>query len=302
MARRVVEQVREHLGELAVVGVEQWQGVGQVGADVDVTQERCEGAEPLGDELAEVDGLPLGRERAGLDPAEAEQVGDEPVEAVDLVAHRRQELVSRRGVVLDTVAQIGDDGAHGRQGRAQVVGDRPQQRGPLTVERLELLGPGGPARELRAFTLELGHVLVELAHLALRDAHLAPAVHDPRDEPTDEHRDHHERDELDDLVGVADRERAVRLDVTEVEGDRRRDRGDDRGRSATHDGRADHDHDEQQRDGGRGQVRACRQQRDPEEDAGGDTERDPQTRRGPGARQTAHGVILTRSLRPVPGP
>ena len=99
---------------------------------------------PLDDQLLHVDGLALGRERAGLDPAQAEQVGDEAVEAIDLVAHGGEQLDAGDVVVLDAVAQVGGDGPDRRERRAQVVGHRAQQRAALVVERLELLGAGRP--------------------------------------------------------------------------------------------------------------------------------------------------------------
>ena len=114
---------------------------------------------------AHVDGLALGRERPGLDAAEAEQVGDEAVEPVHLVAHRGEQLDAGDVVVLDAVAQVGGDGADRRERRAEVVGHGAQQRAALAVERLELLGAGGAPREVAALVVELRDALVERAYL-----------------------------------------------------------------------------------------------------------------------------------------
>jgi hypothetical protein len=97
-------------------------------------------AEPIGDELLEVDGLAVGVEGAGFDPAQGEQVVDEAVEAVDLVAHHGEQLGARLVVVGDPVAQIRGHGSDRRQRRAQVVGHGAQERAALVVDPSEVVG------------------------------------------------------------------------------------------------------------------------------------------------------------------
>ncbi|HEX7168269.1 MAG TPA: hypothetical protein VF230_14920 [Acidimicrobiales bacterium] len=99
VARRVLQQVRDHLLDERVVAVDQRQVVGNV--ELDAT------------------------------------VGEKAVEPLGLVGDERQQLVTRRVVVRRAAQEIGDDGAHGGEGRAQVVRDRPEQRGALLVDALE---------------------------------------------------------------------------------------------------------------------------------------------------------------------
>ena len=70
---------------------------------------------------------------AGLDPAEAEQVADDPVEPIGLGDDEVEQLRARAVVGDQTVAQLGRRGADRRQRVAQVVGHRAQQHGALRV-------------------------------------------------------------------------------------------------------------------------------------------------------------------------
>ena len=96
VAGRVLEQVGDHLVEQRVVGVDERQVVGDVERPRGASREQpVQPAHAVGHQLVEGDGLALGLERAGLDAAQAQQVGDEPVEPLGLVARRGR--AARRG-------------------------------------------------------------------------------------------------------------------------------------------------------------------------------------------------------------
>src|SRR5438445_5026292 len=71
---RVLEQVREHLVELAVVAVDERELGRYVDLDADLPEQWRQPAEALVHQLVEGDRLPLGLQRARLDPAHAQQV------------------------------------------------------------------------------------------------------------------------------------------------------------------------------------------------------------------------------------
>ena len=239
---------------------------------LDVAQERREPTRPVGHQLLEVDGLALGLERAGLDAAEAQQVRDEPVEAVDLVADRRQQLGSGRVVVDHAVAEVGGHRADRREWSAEVVGHGAQQRGALQVELLELFGSRRLAGELQLFAVRDFELLVECAHLLCLFADLFASTCEPRHELTDDECDDCERRELHCIFELVDLEGPVRLDVREVQRNRRDDRSRDRGPRAPDHCGDHHDEHQEQRGCGRGEVVAQWQQCD--RDDGGERESD----------------------------
>ncbi len=92
-------------------------------------------------------------QRARLQPTHGEEVADELVQAIDLFVDRLVQLMDRLVVEFQVV---GEECRRGRldrrEGRAQVVRHRPQQRGPERVgfrerDRARRLGPELAARE-----------------------------------------------------------------------------------------------------------------------------------------------------------
>ena len=180
-------------------------------------------------------------EDAGVDATHAQQVGDESIEAVDLIAHRGQELDTRLGVVRHVVAEVGGDRADRRERRPQIVGHGAQQRRALHVDLFEFLGAGRLARELRTLVAQLFDLLVEGADTLRSFGHLGATAHQTTHELSDEKRDRKERGQFGASVDVGDIERSVRADETEVEGQRGGERSGDRSRRTADDRRADHD-------------------------------------------------------------
>ncbi len=151
VAGRVLEQVGDHLVQLAVVGVDQWQLRRHVDLHPYVAEERGEAANPLGDQLVERHCLAVRLQRAGFDAAEAQEVGDDTVKAFGLVADEVQEVVAGGVVVRGAVAEVGGDGPDGGQRRAQVVRYRPQEGGAVAVHLLQHREPGGLGGEALPF-------------------------------------------------------------------------------------------------------------------------------------------------------
>ena len=86
------------------------------------------------DELAEVDRLHVGAQRARFDAAHAQQVRDEPIEPVGLVDHDVEQLVARRVVVRRSRAQVGRDRVDHGERCPQIVRHGAQQRASLRVD------------------------------------------------------------------------------------------------------------------------------------------------------------------------
>ena len=100
-------------------------------------------ADAVGDELVEGDSLAVGGQGPGLDAAEAEQVGDNAVQALGLVADGLEQLGPRLVVVGGAVTQVAGDRPDAGQRCPQVVGDRAEEGGTLLVHSLEHLRPRG---------------------------------------------------------------------------------------------------------------------------------------------------------------
>ena len=126
VACRVGEEVGEHPLDLGVVSIDEREVVRAAACGAEVGEDREPGAGPIPHELVEVDGLPVRVECPGFDAAQAEEVVDEPVEPVDLVAHHREELRPRLLVVRDPVTEVGghrsDRGQRACEGRATPSG------------------------------------------------------------------------------------------------------------------------------------------------------------------------------------
>ena len=105
------------------------------------SRSRAERAVEVRTRSVDVDRLAVGRERAGLDPAQAQQVGDDAVEPLGLVDHQAEQLGAGRLVVRRARPEVGGDGADRGQRGPQVVGDRGQQGAALAVDLLERLPP-----------------------------------------------------------------------------------------------------------------------------------------------------------------
>ena len=305
VAGRVVEQVGEHLRELAVVGVEQWQVVGQIGAHVHLAHHGASAGVAAATSSARSTAWRSGanapasmrlRLRRFATSRSSRSTSSHTVVSSSWRVASSYSTPSRRSV---------DDGPHRRERRAQVVGDRAEQRRALAVECLELLRTRGLACELGPLALQLDHVLVELAYLALSDG--SPGSRrwtmPETSRPTSD-RHHDERDELNAPCrhrrssSVPYGSMKPRLRVSAAAS-----RGDDRRRCAADDGRADDDHHEERaRRWPTSGADARGQEHEADEHARRDAEHDPQPGRGPGARESAHPGILTRSLRPVRRP
>ncbi len=126
--RRVVEQVEEDLLEEHEIDLDHR----KVGVEVDfdaVALQHLAGTLQRGaDDLAEIDHRRFELERAGLEPGHVEQVGDEAIEPLGLVLHRRDQFLAD---VLIVELAIGPEAGHraqnGGEGGAQIVRDRGQQ-------------------------------------------------------------------------------------------------------------------------------------------------------------------------------
>ncbi len=75
----------------------------------------------VGHQVTERDALELQAERAGLGPAQLEQVVDERGEVIDLLAESAEVTVDGRGIFDDAVLERLDDRAHAGEWGAQVV-------------------------------------------------------------------------------------------------------------------------------------------------------------------------------------
>src|SRR6267378_5871382 len=127
--RRVLEQVDEHLLHQQAVDVHGWQVLGQPRGDLAVAQRLGQPGERDADQLFDGDPLAPELEAAGLQARDVEQVVDEAIEPLGLVADRLEQLALRDGVQTPLPLQRGAGGAGDRgERRAQVVGDRAQQR------------------------------------------------------------------------------------------------------------------------------------------------------------------------------
>ena len=135
---------------------------GEVHLERPIADPSAESLEGSADEVVELVDVPLGPERASLDPAEVEEVRHEPVQVLDLAIDRRRALA----LLVGRRSAPGDErpGGHPdrREWRAEVVGHGLDQRGlqrvtlsrdlgglcfgsePVMGERLrELVGRGG---------------------------------------------------------------------------------------------------------------------------------------------------------------
>ena len=171
-------------------------------------------------------------ERPGLGAAVAEQVADDPVEAVGLVDHEAQELVTRRGRVHGAAAKVRGDGAHRRQRRARVVRHTAQQHRALLVDVLER----DDARRFSLATTELGR----------RRTH---------DQLSEHERDRCEHDEGRDVFRQVDPQRAHRRDEARREREHCEHRRHEVRDASPEEGSDEHRHHEEER---RNRPRHCR--------------------------------------------
>ena len=114
---------------------------------------RSEPVERPADQIVELEDVALRAQRAGLDPAQVEQVGDQPVEVFDLALDRVGALLPVVVAQLARRAERAGRRPDRRQWRAQVVRDGLQQRGLERVALASDLGrsairpPGRRGRE-----------------------------------------------------------------------------------------------------------------------------------------------------------
>ena len=166
----VFEQVGEHALELGDVGADQRQVGGEVQLDpmrpeplLDLLRGAAHRVGEIGPVRARVD-------RAGLDPRQVEQVVDHPGEASGLGLDRLEEpvvVVGREAFLAESARGGGDR----RQRRAEIVGDRVEQRG------LRRIGTPGRLRRRRALGQELALAgEIDEASQRLRQALEAGAV------------------------------------------------------------------------------------------------------------------------------
>jgi hypothetical protein len=102
--------------------------------DDDVAGVGPEAGDGTDDDLLHADRPQLDGQRRCLHPAHVQQVADDVAEAIGLLLDRRLELVTRRAGPLDVaLTQARDRRLDRCQWRAQVVGDRLQQRRPHRV-------------------------------------------------------------------------------------------------------------------------------------------------------------------------
>ena len=216
MTHRVLEQVRDDLFHQGEVHRHRRQVGCHLELERHARQEPTQSARARDDELAEVDRLAVRLERAGLDATHAQQVGDEAVEPLRLVADELEHPPGGGLVVGLAARQLGGGGADHRQRRAEVVRDRPEEGTALVLDTVERLD-------------------------AARHQH------------ADDERDHEEHHQRDDVLGELDARRADRRDQQRV-GQRRRRRRGVRGALAAHHRRDDDRDDQRQPLGGPREV------------------------------------------------
>ena len=180
-----------------------------------VAQHPVELAHAIGEELVERNGLPLGRQRAGLDPAEAQQVRDETVEPVGFVTDEIEQLVAHVVVVRRAVPQVRGHRSDRDERGAEIVRHRPQQRRPVVVDQLERLLLGGELLLLLLEIVALGVEHVDLGRVSFGD-HAPFALR--RDERADRQRHDGEHRERNGVVDEVELERVVRAAGTAPRG------------------------------------------------------------------------------------
>ena len=228
--QRVLEQVAEDLLDHLDVDLHVAELQRDVEPDAVGARQWAEPADRGLGEVAQVDGLAVDVERAGADPAELEDVGDQPFEAVGLVVDRVEELGAVVGVELEIRrAQGRRSSLDRRQGCPQVVGDRGEEARPGAADlrrearlvRLRLqaqaVDRGGQPRDQRFEQGPVGCAQRALAarrrlHLQRRDAHHHDLSRDARrgrggDETGGPQRAHHQPEQRDQGVGRAGHDR-----------------------------------------------------------------------------------------------
>ena len=183
----------------------------------------------MADERAEVGGLGVEHGGTGVVAADLEQVGEQPLEPVELGAQQLGGARDVRREVLAGLVQHVGGHLHGGQRRPQLVGDvggepllqlgEPLELGDLPLEAVgHRVEAGGQAGEL--VLAAHGHAFLELPlGETLGGAGRLP--HRVDDEPGDQHADaHHEQGEghADDHDGAADQGEALLL-LVEREGE-----------------------------------------------------------------------------------
>ncbi len=109
-------------------------GASSVDLERPVAQPRSQPFDRLADEVVELEDVPFGAQRAGLDPAQVEQVRDEPIEVLDLA-------VDRVGALLLIVRRSGrcrDEACRPRPGSSPAASAgraRPTAAGPTSGRR-----------------------------------------------------------------------------------------------------------------------------------------------------------------------
>ena len=207
-------------------------------------------------------GLAVGLERSGFDAAHAQQVGDEAVETLGLVASELEQLVAGALVVGGAVAQVGRDRADGGQRACAGRGTRIEAG---------LDGCPRPAinsdfsDESRSLSSESAQDLVGSLFCG------STAVVGEGDEGGDGEGHGGEGDEGDHVVDEVDGEPAVGLDEHDVEGEGGDDGGDHTGDSVADEAGDDAGHDEGECRGGDGDRAAGRQEHEGARRDEGDT-------------------------------
>ena len=183
-------------------------------------------------QLGQVDGLALRSKGVRLDPAEAEQVGHQPIESLGLIGDHREQVSPGQLVIRRTVAQVGDDRTDHGERRPQVVRDRSQHGVALLAGASEVISLGGPLGELLAFAGHGLKPLGEIAQMVLALLGVEPSVPLRRHQHSDRSRDGEERAQGHPVLDGEDGQRAIGPEEGEIERRGSRDAHQDSGGSA----------------------------------------------------------------------
>ncbi len=119
----VVDQILNDLNDLVPVAGDRRPALPQVGLDghAALTRDDADGVHHVRSRPRQVDPAQGRNVLVQLDPAQRQQIGDQPPHAVGLDGHDVEKLVARLGVVLGVALQGFDEARQRGQGRAQFV-------------------------------------------------------------------------------------------------------------------------------------------------------------------------------------
>ncbi len=187
------------------------------------------------DEVAHSETFELRLQPPGLDLAEAQDVRDESIEPLDLAVDELEELRSGLVVVRHTRAHPGGHRANGRERRAEVVRNQPEQHLSLPIDLLEHFDP----LRLRGEPLLFGHRrLISVVHvrdLALALLRLASPSGLPAYQGAHRQAHGNEDDEADQILPQLDAKGPDRWDEGDAVSDRSKQRDRHGTESAAHD-------------------------------------------------------------------